>query len=169
MNDKQQMLTNLKAEFDHWEELLAGLSEDRITAPQLPADLSIKDVIGHLRAWQQVSIARVEAAYQSHEPLMPDWLASSDPEQEENLEQYNARIYETYHPQPWPQVYHAWKEGFLRFLQLGQATSENDLMDTEKYPWLKGYALIDVLKGSYEHHHIEHFEPIQAWLRQHQN
>jgi hypothetical protein len=40
-------------------------------------------------------------------------------------------------------------------------------MDIEKYPWLKGFALFDVLQGSYEHHHIDHLEPLLAWLSQH--
>jgi hypothetical protein len=38
------------------EQLLAGLGEEQITAVQLPSTLSIKDVIAHLRAWQQTSI-----------------------------------------------------------------------------------------------------------------
>ena len=62
MNDKQRVLTMLREEFKSWEQLLASLSEEQITAPQLPANWSIKDVIAHLRAWQQRSIARLEAA-----------------------------------------------------------------------------------------------------------
>ena len=56
MNDKKQILTILKEEFNRWEELVAGMSEEQITAPHLPSNLSIKDVIAHLRAWQQVSM-----------------------------------------------------------------------------------------------------------------
>ena len=52
MNDKKQIITTLKEEFNRWEELLASLSEEQITAPHLPSSLSIKDVIAHLRAWQ---------------------------------------------------------------------------------------------------------------------
>jgi hypothetical protein len=38
------------------------MSEEYITAPQLSSNMSVKDVIAHLRAWQQRSIARLEAA-----------------------------------------------------------------------------------------------------------
>jgi hypothetical protein len=167
MNDKQQILTALREEFNRWEDLLAGLSEAQITAPHLPANLSIKDVIGHLRAWQQVSIARLEAAQLNREPVLPGWLAGLDPESEEDIEQFNATIYEIYHQQPWSQVHQVWRDGFLRFLELGEAIPDNDLLDTEKYPWLKGYALFAVLEGSYVHHHEDHLEPTLAWLRQH--
>jgi hypothetical protein len=63
-------------------------------------------------------------------------------------------------------VHQVWRDGFLRLLELAAAIPEQDLLDTKKYPWLKGYALFDVLKGSYEHHHIDHLEPLQAWLQQ---
>ena len=82
MNDKAQIITALKEEFNRWEGLLAGISEDQITAPHLPSILSIKDVIAHLRAWQLVSIARLEAALINREPEFPKWLAGLDPEAE---------------------------------------------------------------------------------------
>jgi hypothetical protein len=169
MGDKTQIITMLKEEFDRWEVLLAGLDETQITAPHLPENLSIKDVVAHLRAWQQVSIARLEAAQLHKEPVFPDWLGGSDPESEEDRDQFNARIYETYREQPWSRVYQDWRDGFLRFLKLGEEIPENELSDTEKYPWLKGYSLFAVLQGSYEHHHDDHLEPLLAWLRQHGN
>lgn len=169
MNEKKQILRMLREEFDRWEELLASLSEEQITARQLPANLSIKDVMAHLRAWQQVSIARLEAAQRNKEPVFPDWLAGSDPESEEEIDQFNARIHETYREEPWPRVHQDWREGYLRLLKLGQEIPENDLLDTEKYAWLEGYALFAVLKGTYEHHHVDHLEPLRAWISQHGN
>lgn len=162
MNDKTKIITMLREEFNRWEELLAGMSEEQIAAPHLPSNLSIKDVIAHLRAWQQVSIARLEAAQLNTEPVFPNWLVGLDPESEEERDQFNAGIYEAYYLQPWSRVHRAWREGFLRFLKLGEAIPESDHLDTEKYPWLKGYSLFAVLQGSYEHHHNDHLEPLLA-------
>lgn len=169
MNDKTQMITMLRDEFNRWEELLAGLSEEQITAPQLPSDLSIKDGIAHLQAWQQRSIARLEAGQHDREPEFPRWSPELDPNSEEETDKINAVIHETYREQPWSSLHRDWRKGFLRFLELAQATPEKDLMDTARYAWLEGYALSDVLLGSYEHHHIDHLEPLLAWLRQHGN
>jgi hypothetical protein len=66
-------------------------------------------------------------------------------------------------------VHQDWRDGFLRFLELGEMIAEKDLLDPEKYPWMKGYSLFVVLQGSYEHHHIDHLEPLLAWLRQYGN
>jgi hypothetical protein len=166
MNDKKQILTMLKDEFNRWEELLASLSEAQITAPQLPSNLSIKDVIAHLRAWQQISVARMEAALHNREPVFPGWPAELAPESEDGPDQTNAWIYETYREQPWSSVHGDWREGFLRFLELGEAIPETDLLDAEKYSWMAGQPLSLIFLSSYEHHHIDHLEPLLAWLRQ---
>jgi hypothetical protein len=168
MNDKQQILTALREEFNRWEALLAGLSEEQITAPQLPENWSIKDVIAHLRAWQQRSIARLEAALHNREPEYPAWPAQFDPEAEDQPHDLNAWLYATYRDQPWPSVHRDWSAGFRRFLELGAAIPEIDLLDAGKYPWLEGYALFAVLEGSYEHHqeHAEYLEPVIARIRQ---
>ncbi len=168
MNDKKQILTMLKEEFNRWEELLAGLSEAQITDPQLPANLSIKDVIAHLRAWQQRSIARMEAALANREPEFPEWPAGLDPESED-VDQINAWIYETYREKPWSSVHRDWREGFLRFLELGEAIPEKELLEAGRYPWLGGHPLSLILLSSYGHHHEEHLESLLAWLRQHGN
>jgi hypothetical protein len=160
MDDSKQMLVMLHEEFNRWEDLLARLNEDQIIAPLLPSNWSIKDVIAHLMAWQAISIVRLEAARFGREPILPSWLDGSDPESENDVDCYNERIDQVYRQQPWPRVYLAWKDGFLRFLDLADQIPKDDLLDAGKYTWLKGYTLFDVLKGSYEHHHDDHFEPL---------
>ena len=186
MNDKQQILTVLREEFGQWEALLAGLSEAQLAAPDLPAELSlrelieqrvtathppynlsIKDVVAHLIAWQQRSIARAEAALLDQEPRFPGWPVALDPESDADLDPINVWIYETYREHSWPSVYRAWRDGFLRLLELGAAIPENDLLAPGRYPWLDGHPLALVFRASYEHHHDDHLEPLIAWLRRH--
>lgn len=169
MNDKQQILTTLREEFNRWEELLASLSEEQIMLRQLPSNLSIKDVIAHLRGWQQRSIARLEAALLNKDPEFPGWPAELDPDSEDDLDQINGWIYETYRDQPWSSVHRDWRAGFLRFLELGEAIPEEDLLEAGRYSWMQAYPLSATLQGSYEHHHEEHLEPLLAWLREHGN
>jgi hypothetical protein len=171
MNDKQQALTALREEFNRWEARLASLNEAQITAAQLPEHWSIKDVIAHLRAWQQRSIARLEAAQMGRGPAYPKWPEQFDPEAEGQPHDLNAWLYEQTRNQPWSRVYADWRAGFLRFLELAAALPENDLLKVGAYPWLEGYALIDVLQGSYEHHqeHAEYLEPLIARFQQKEN
>lgn len=166
MDAKNQLLMMLQEEFKRWEELLNGLSEEQITNQQIAPNWTIKDVIAHLMTWQQRSITRVEAALLNVEPDYSGWPAGLDPESEEDLDQINAWIYQTHKDQPWSRVHRDWRAGYLRFIELSQAVPEEDLLDTNKYPWLGGYSLSAVLEGVYDHHHVEHLEPLQDWLRQ---
>lgn len=163
---KDHILAALREEFNRWEELLAGMSEEQVTTPHRSSSWSIKDEIAHLWAWQQRSIARVEAALRDQEPAFPAWPAGLDPDSEDNTDRVNAWIYATHRDQPWPQIHQDWREGFLRFLEGAEAIAERDLLDAGRYPWLHGYPLALILIASYDHHH-EHLEKLIARLREH--
>jgi hypothetical protein len=162
MTDRQELLSRVRAVFDSWQKLLAGICEEEITAQPFPAGWSIKDVIAHLRAWQQISIAPLEAAVLNTTPVFPTWLAGFDPFfAEEHTDAFNARIYELTHDQPWSIVHRAWKDGYQRFLDLAEAIPEKEIFDAKRYEWLNGYPLSAVIEGSCEHHqeHLEDLAP----------
>jgi hypothetical protein len=161
MNDKQHILVRLEEMKHQWELFVARLSEIQLVASPVSGIMSVKDTLGHLMAWQQVSIARLEAADQKREPRFPPWLEGLDPESEEDRETFNANIQTLYEGQSWEQIYLAWSEGFRTFLTLAAAIPDDEMIDTKCYPWLKGYALYHVLEGSYNHH-LEHREELSA-------
>jgi hypothetical protein len=166
MNMKDHILTALREIHDRWEELLARLGEEQITTPLSPSEWTTKDVIAHLMAWQQRSIARLEGARFDREPELPTWIPDLDPDGEGNTGRTNDWIYEAYREQPWSKVHRDWAEGFLLFLRSAEAINERDLLDTGRYSWLGGYSLALILLASYDHHQ-EHYEKLLAWLQEH--
>jgi hypothetical protein len=164
MNMKEHILTALREQFDRWEELLASLSDEQITTPRFDLDWPIKDVMAHLWGWQQISIARMEGGLHDREPEFPKWVMELQGVWEEDANQTNARIYEINHEKPWTEVHQNWRDGFQKFLELGDKISERDLLDGDKYPWLKEHSLAFILVASYDHHQ-EHFEKMTDWLR----
>ncbi len=166
LDNKTQIISALREEFARWEDFLANLGESEIISADLPGNLSIKDVVAHLRAWQQVSIARLEAAQQNCDPLLPGWLHGLDPDLENYTDQFNSWIYQDYQNKDWSSVHSEWKIGYSRFLELSESTSEENMLVPGKFPWLKGYPLIAVLQGSFEHHHIDHLLPLLALFQQ---
>ena len=165
MNMKEHILTALREQFESWNELLASLSEEQITAPHFDFDWSIKDVLAHLWAWQQISSARVEGGVLDQKPEYPKWILNLGEDWEEDADRVNALTFENNHAKPWSEVYENWRSGFLRFLELGNKISERELLDGDRYPWLNGYSLAFILIASYEHHQ-EHFEKLQNWLKE---
>ena len=157
MNMKDHILAALREMYDRWEGILAGISEAQATAPLSAGEWSLKDDLVHLWAWQQRSIARLEAALHDRQPVMPAFLSGVDFVTEENVDVINAHIFESFRDEPWSQVHQDWRNGFLKFLDTAAQISEKDILDWDKYPWLDGYSLAAILLGSYEHH-LEHLE-----------
>ncbi|MEO6457497.1 MAG: ClbS/DfsB family four-helix bundle protein [Chloroflexia bacterium] len=166
MNDKEQLIAQLRDVLNRWEEVLEGMSEEQITVPQPSSGWSIKDDLIHLWGWQQVSVARMEAALHGKEPEYPNLAEMAGPDPEGgNVDRANAWLHETNRGKPWSSVYGDWKAQFLRFLDLSEQVPESDLLPIGKYTWLEHYPLSAVLIGSYEHH-VEHLEELLAQLGQ---
>ena len=167
MNMKEHLLTALKEQLNTWEELLDHLSDNQINVLLVPSNWSAKDVLSHLRAWQQRSIARLEAALSDREPIFPKWIPALDPDSEASTDQINAWIYETHRDESWVTVRQNWKDGFSRLLELGERISERDMMDESRYIWMEMRPLALLLIGTYDHHQ-EHLDKLLAWLKEHE-
>ena len=163
MNMKEHILAALREQFESWEELLVSLNEEQINAPHFDFDWSVKDVVAHLWAWQQISIARMETGVQDREPQYPEWIVNIGEDWEQEADRVNALTFENNHNKPWSEIYENWRAGFLRFLALGSEISERNLLDGDRYPWLNGYNLASILVASYDHHQ-EHLEKLTDWL-----
>ncbi len=157
---KQELTALLQDEFARWEKLLSGLSEQRLTARDLPGGLSVKDVIAHLWAWQGLSVARLEAALDNRDPEYQLGPAGLDLDSDENVDRINAWIHEANLDRPWKEVYGDWRSRYQRFLALASKLPEEALMQPARYAWLKDMPLSAVLRGSYLHHHEEHYLPL---------
>jgi len=166
MDMKGHILTALREQIERWEELLSSLSEEQITASRFDYDWSIKDVVNHLWAWQQISVARIEAGAQNREPEFPSWVSGLGGDWEEEADRTNARIYEMQHSKPWSKVHRNWRDGYLRLIESAESIAEKDLMDSDRFPWLNGYSLAFVLVASYDHHQ-EHLDKLIPELREH--
>jgi len=148
--------------------MLAGLRPAQIVDPSLADGLSVKDTLAHLQAWQARTIARLEGALQGHAPHFPQWpVALAEEESSEAVDRANAWILATQRDRPWAEIYQAWRSGFLRFLDLLRTIPEADLHPGGKLAWVAEYQLLASGTGSYDYHHAEHRDRLEAWLRNH--
>jgi hypothetical protein len=135
------------------ESLLSRQGDDDLSAQRFQTGWSVKDVIAHLCAWQQISSAKLEAALRNTAPDLPGWLAGEDPFlAEEHADEFNARIQKLNRDRPSADVHRAWAEDYEHFMDLGQSIPERQMRDSQRYPWLRGFALSAVIEGSCEHH-----------------
>jgi hypothetical protein len=156
---KRHILAALREQFEQWDTVLARLSDGESAAPLPSSSWTIKDVVAHLWAWQQRTIARMEAALADREPVFPQWSTDIDLATEDGVDRLNARVYATHRDHSWSPVYRQWREGFLYLLDISEQVNEQNLLDPSRYSWLAGRPLALILLTTYDHHQ-EHGEAL---------
>ena len=102
-------------------------------------------------SWQRLTLARLEAA-RSNKPPRPEWPEHLDLDDEEEVDEINEWIYQTYHARPLAEVLQAWRQTFQQVLETSEVLSEEELAEAGRYLWLGNWPLSAVLVGTYEHH-----------------
>ncbi len=166
MNEKTELISQLTDVFNLWRELIAGLTHQQIQQPLTPSSWTLKDVVAHMWAWQQASVARAEAALEDREPWYPGWWEACGPDPDEDVDRTNAFIYEANREKPWPEVYTDWEEQFQHYLEISRQIPEKDLVEVGRYSWMGKNPLIASPRGSLDHHQ-EHYETFTEWLKTH--
>ena len=152
MTLQQHILAALQEQLDEWEAFLSALTPAQIQTAVKGSDWTVKDVVAHLAAWQELSNARLEAGLAGRELIPPAWVGHTDPDREESTNDINARIYARYQPLTWPEVHELWLNGYHRLIETAAKLDEATLLDGDHTPWLHGFSLADVLLGTYGHH-----------------
>jgi hypothetical protein len=165
MKKKSEIIQSIGLEYNLWERLLSRFDEQSALMPLSPSPLSVKDLLVHMKVWQEINIARLKAGLQGELPVLPVWPAELNHESEDDLDAINAWIFGMGKHISYPEALENWKEGFQKFMTLAEAIPDIDLYSPTKFPWMHGYSLLDVVNGSLEHHR-EHREPLEAWLRE---
>lgn len=164
--DKQAVIDMHAQEFEAWAEMLSSWSAEQLTAPVLHDGLSIRDVVAHLAAWQQRTVARLEGALRDHAPRFPEWpVELEEVETVDSVDRANAWILETHRDWPWADVYEMWRTGYLRFLELLREIPDEDVRPGGKLAWVAEYQPLDEHSDEFDYHHAEHRVELDAWFR----
>ena len=159
MITKSDYVMQLHNEYIRWNKLF-GMNKRAGTKKILNGyNRVLTDVMVHLLAWQQVSSARLSAAFLEQPPEYPKWLEGFDPDVKSNelTDTCNTCITEIYHNVPQDVVIDSWRDGYLSFIRIVEELSEEILFKDNAFEWLRGYALKDVVEGTLAHHR-EHYE-----------
>jgi hypothetical protein len=158
--DKHQLINTLHVERAAWGALLKEVGEERMTAPGVVGDWSIKDIIAHITAWQRRPVEWLAAARRGDKPTPPPWPASlsgDDP--------INAWIFDANRKRPLKDVLLESRQAHDQMMKGLESISDEDLNDASRFSWLKGNTLADSIPGNSYEHYQHHTQDIQAWLK----
>jgi hypothetical protein len=163
---KAQLIERVQQERADWEALLAEVGEARMTRPGVTGDWTFKDVAAHLTAWRMRAIVRLLAAQRGEAPPPPPWAALLA-EAGDDFEPINQWIYRENRDRPLAEVLRKSRESLQQLEAAVQALPEQDLIDPQRFPWMKGTSLGEMMLGnSIDHFYTEHAPALRAWLNE---
>jgi hypothetical protein len=160
---KTQLLTELRTEQAAWEALLDEIGEAHMTQPEVAGGWSIKDIVAHLTGWRRRTVLRFRAAHDPTIDMTPPWPAElADLNEDVDVDEVNAWIYETNRDRPLADVLNDSREVFQQLVEAIGALTDEQLNDPQRFPWLGSERLTGAFL--FGHFHQEHEPDMRAWL-----
>ena len=152
----EDLVGRVRAGQQAWRELVAEVG-DRVDEPGPMGEWTFGDLAGHLLAWRNRTIARLEAAGRREpEPASP-WPAGLDDD-----DVINDWFRQQDQGRSAADLIAAYDQSFGRLAKAVEVLPPGMVTDPEAFPWLEGTPLAQVDPTS---HLTEEHEPaIRAWL-----
>jgi hypothetical protein len=172
--NKAELLTKIQAGYAQFETLLANLSEEQMTVPNVNGNWSIKDNIAHITVWQDYLLEQLQGILTGKKPsrFLPDL---SLPDDLSDIDEINNYIHQKQKDRPLAEVLTTFRASYQRALEAVKTVSGESLNVTP--PWSAKdnpiWLLITsndpvwhiIASNTYEHYK-EHSDIIQHWLQQ---
>lgn len=158
---KGQILAAIEREREAWENLLVEVGEARMLEPGAMGEWTFKDLVAHITGWRTRSLRRLEAVANGQPEPAPPWPAGLPTDDE-----INDWIYAANADRLLGEVVSESRESFARLAEIVQMLPDDALADPDRFPWLEGDALGEVIiDGSFfSHYYEEHEADVRRWL-----
>lgn len=156
--DKTELLDALEDGRQELVEMLEDLPDEVMLKPGVCGEWSIKDILAHLTQWEGQTVTLLFQAGQS------DRKPTTAHFGKETVDEVNQRWYETGKDRPLERVWDDWVGVRKQMIRRVTAFSERDLNDPQRYPWLKGEPLWQLIANNTFEHDDEHADGIREFL-----
>lgn len=150
--NKAELLASIRRERARLEELIAPLDEDDLTTVGVVEQQSIKDLLAHITAWEQLCLTWVEHGHRGEGPFT-----------DATLNALNAEMFERDRDLPLAQVREDAKRSHADVLAMIEGQTDDDLAAPPR--WAPGRALWEIISSNTDEHYREHADQIDVWLQ----
>jgi hypothetical protein len=154
--NKDELLAAIKRDRAALEALVARVPDSRMTEPALVGGWSVKDVLAHITAWEQLALKWIKE--NKREELT--WGANND----EQVNTLNAKLYAENLDRPLKEVREQSKHSYEQMLAAVEWLSDQDL--AAKPTWAPGAETWQIISANSDDHYREHIEQLSRWLGQ---
>ena len=157
---KGALLAAATEEFNRLWEAVEQVPVESRELPGACADWSVKDLLAHLHAWQEMTLEWERAGSAGLAPAIPaaGYTFADTPA-------LNQAIYERTRDNAWSDVISALRASHDQLLLVIDAYSAEDLFTKRRYPWTRSTSVGAYLVSSTSSHYAWAAKLIRAWAR----
>jgi hypothetical protein len=134
--------------YDALQAELAGLPLEEMVEAGIVGEWSVKDVLAHLTAWQQMTHAWYQAGKRGETPITP-----SEKYTWREIPALNQEIYENHRDRPLDEVKREFVASHRETLDLIETTTDDELFTPKVYAWTKSTTLGSYLTSATSSHY----------------
>lgn len=153
ISTKENLFACLFASREVFEETIARLPEDMLEEPILRDQKSVKDMLGHIAFWQELTTAKL---YTLRAGQTPDPITDFDA--------VNARVLNDFRHLSLEEVREREQVAYQHFTDMLESATEDELFKPDHFAWTNNNAFLFWIAISAWEHYDEHIKEVQAWL-----
>ena len=130
MDKRNQLLDLLEKSHQNELRFIAGLSEEERVVSGTEQGWAVKDEIAHIAAWNAITSERFRA-----------FMADERPPEYDDLDAFNDEIFQRHKGDSWQVVEDFHEQSYQELLEQVRFITEDDLLDGQRYDWMRGRSL----------------------------
>ena len=127
MDKKNQLLDLLNKSQQSELRFISDLNEEERAMSGTAQDWAVKDEIAHVAAWKAITSERFRA-----------FMAGEEPQDYDGLDAFNDELFQRHKEDSWQEVQDFHERAYQELIEQVQLITENDLLDGQRYDWLRG-------------------------------
>ena len=158
---KVKLIELIEIQRHRLDQALSHLEESQMSIPGVESDLSVKDILAHISAWERKMSQWLEESAAGKVPHRPAPGFTWD-----DLDTVNLQIYEENKEKPLNEVLSEYHDSYQESLKIVKAFPEDDLIDPNHFEWRVGDPLWHMVGGNTFWHYEEHESSIRKWIKE---
>jgi hypothetical protein len=156
---KIQILNLIETEHEALQVVMRPLAETQLIQSGVEGELSVKDILAHITAWEQRMVQWVDESLQGKTPERPAPGKTWD-----DVDELNKQVYLANKDRPLVEVQADFAASYQQSIKAVAALSQADLFDPHRFAWRKGDPLWQMIAANTWLHYREHRLSISRWL-----
>ena len=154
--DKTELIHAIHEAHGRLARAIDRIQDERLIQPAM-GDWTGKDLVAHIAWWHDHSARVIESLRAGGQPYDTDDPANA-------TDALNERTYREHLNDPPELVRRAFNESFDRLMTALQPVTEEELFGADRWPWLRGEALVETILWDTSRHYDAHWEQLQPFI-----